>query len=121
MKKLLSLALALAMLMLAAGALAMTPGTYEATVPGMHGPMTVGITVTEDAITDVEVISNVETPGLRDWVVEAIPEAVVANQSLSVDTVTGVTISSRAILSGVREALKLAGAEDGNPSSFPKG
>ena len=113
MKKLLSLALALAMLTLAAGALAMTPGTYEATVPGMHGPMTVGITVTEDAITDVKVLSNVETPGLRDWVVEAIPAAVVENQSLSVDVVTGVSISSRAILSGVREALKLAGAEDG--------
>ena len=54
MKKLLSLALALAMLTLAAGALAMTPGTYEATVPGMHGPMTVGITVTEDRKKNVD-------------------------------------------------------------------
>ena len=87
MKKLLSLALALAMLTLAAGALAMTPGTYEATVPGMHGPMTVGITVTEDAITDVEVLSNVETPGLRDWVVEAIPAAVVEKDRASADKI----------------------------------
>ena len=113
MKKLLSLCLAFILALSCAAALAMTPGTYEATVPGMHGPMTVSVTVTEDAITDVTVVSNVETPGLRDWVVREIPAAIVENQSTKVDVVTGVSISSRAIMNGVREALKLAGAEDG--------
>jgi len=113
MKKLLSLCLVFAMLLGCSAALAMTPGTYEATVPGMHGPMTVSVTVTEDAITDVTVVSNVETPGLRDWVVREIPAAIVENQSTKVDVVTGVSISSRAIMAGAREALKLAGAEEG--------
>lgn len=110
--KLLALLLAVTMLLgIACGASAMTAGTYEATVSGMHGPMTVQVTVTEDKIESVEVTSNVETPGLIDWPVRQIPAAIVENQSLGVDVVTGVTVSSRAILSGAAEALKLAGAD----------
>ena len=88
-----------------------TPGTYTATVSGMHGPMTVEVTVTEDRIENVNVTENVETPGLVDWPVRLIPERVVEAQSLAVDTVTGVTISSRAILNGVETALKGAGMD----------
>lgn len=90
---------------------AYTPGTYTATVSGMHGPMTVEVTVTEDRIENVNVTENVETPGLVDWPVRLIPERVVEAQSLAVDTVTGVTISSRAILNGVETALKGAGMD----------
>ena len=88
-----------------------TPGTYTATVSGMHGPMTVEVTVTEDRIENVNVTENVETPGLVDWPVRLIPERAVEAQSLAVDTVTGVTISSRAILNGVETALKGAGMD----------
>lgn len=90
---------------------AYTPGTYTATVAGMHGPMTVEVTVTEDRIENVNVTENVETPGLVDWPIRLIPERVVEAQSLAVDTVTGVTISSRAILNGVETALKTAGMD----------
>ena len=110
--KLLALVLALCVLMsLACGAsAAMTAGTYSATVSGMHGPMTVQVTVSEDKIESVEVTENVETPGLIDWPMREIPQEVVENQSVNVDTVTGVTVSSRAILSGVSKALEEAGA-----------
>ena len=86
-------------------------GTYSATVPGMHGPMTVAVTLSADRIEKVEVTSNVETPGLIDWPVSIIPQEIVDNQSLAVDTVTGVTMSSRAILNGVETALKDAGVD----------
>ena len=61
--KLMALVLALCVLMsLACGAsAAMTAGTYSATVSGMHGPMTVQVTVSEDRIESVEVTENVET------------------------------------------------------------
>ena len=110
--KLMELVLALCVLMsLACGAsAAMTAGTYSATVSGMHGPMTVQVTVSEDRIESVEVTENVETPGLIDWPMREIPQEVVENQSVNVDTVTGVTVSSRAILSGVSKALEEAGA-----------
>ncbi|MCI8475078.1 MAG: FAD-dependent oxidoreductase [Oscillospiraceae bacterium] len=92
--------------------LVMDEVTYTATVPGMHGPMTVATTLTADnKIAKVEVVDNVETPGLINWPARLIPERVVANQSLAVDTVTGVTISSRAILNGVETALKNAGVD----------
>ena len=109
--KLMALVLALCVLMsLACGAsAAMTAGTYSATVSGMHGPMTVQVTVSEDKIESVEVTENVETPGLIDWPMREIPQEVVENQSVNVDTVTGVTVSSRAILSGVSKALEEAG------------
>ena len=111
MKKCLTLIIALMLVVMSIGAQAMTAGTYEATVPGMHGPMTVQITVSEDAITDVKVLANVETPGLIDWPIAQIPAAVVENQSVEVDVVSGVSISSRAILNGVKAALELAGAD----------
>ena len=111
-RKVLSLMLALVLLVsVASCAGAMTAGTYSATIPAMHGPMTVEVTVTEDRIEAVNVVSNVETPGLIDWPVRQIPAAIVEEQSLAVDTVTGVTISSRAILSGAEKALEQAGAD----------
>ncbi|MCI9263416.1 MAG: FAD-dependent oxidoreductase [Oscillospiraceae bacterium] len=92
--------------------LVMDEVTYTATVPGMHGPMTVATTLTADnKIAKVEVVDNVETPGLVDWPARVIPERIVENQSLAVDTVTGVTISSRAIINGVETALKNAGVD----------
>ena len=99
------------LLSVACGASAMTAGTYSATVNAMHGPMTVEVTVSEDKIEKVEVVSNVETPGLIDWPMREIPAAIVENQSLAVDVVSGVTVSSRAILSAAKAALEQAGAD----------
>ena len=92
--KLLALVLALCVLMsLACGAsAAMTAGTYSATVSGMHGPLTVQVTVSEDKIESVEVTENVETPGLIDWPMREIPQEVVENQSFNVDTVPKVIV-----------------------------
>lgn len=50
------LTLCLAMGTYGAYAEALTPGTYTSTMNAMHGPMTVEVTVTEDAITDVNVV-----------------------------------------------------------------
>ena len=44
----------------------LTPGTYTSTMTAMHGPMTVEVTVTDSAITSVEVVDQVETPGVTD-------------------------------------------------------
>jgi len=91
--------------------LVMESMTYTATVPSMHGPMTVVTTVSDGKITDVKVTDNVDTPGLIDWPARLIPERIVESQSLNVDTVTGVTISSRAILNGVETGLKNGGVD----------
>ena len=112
MKKLLALLLTTAMLLgMVSFAGAAEDGVYTATVSGMHGPLTVAVTLAGDKIEKVEVTDNVETPGLIDWPIAQIPAAIVETQSLDVDTVSGVTISSRAILRGAEEALKTAGVD----------
>ncbi len=63
-RKLIALLLSVMMLMTAASALAMTPGTYTGVAKGMFDGLTVEVTVTEDAITDVKVTEYQETaPG----------------------------------------------------------
>ena len=47
--------------------------------------------------------------------VQLIPEEIVKNQSLSVDNVTGATITSGAIKTAVKDAIKQAG---GDPDAF---
>ena len=112
MKKLLSLVLALVMMMSLTGtASAMTAGTYTQTVNAMHGPMTVEVTVSEDSIESVKVTDHVETPGVGDVAVEQIPAAIVSEQSLAVDAVAGVTVTSRSITYAVQKCLEQANAD----------
>lgn len=110
--KLFALVLAAVMLMsVACGASAMTAGTYTQTVNAMHGPLTVEVTVTEDAIENVVVTDHVETPGVGDVAVEEIPAKIVANQTIDVDVVSGVTVTSRMIMYAAKGALEQAGAD----------
>ena len=88
-----------------------TAGTYNITVNAMHGPLTVEVVVSEDAITSVKVTSHVETPGVGDVAVREVPQAIVDTQSLAVDAVTGVTITSNAIKSAGEQCLVKAGGD----------
>ncbi|MGI6034416.1 MAG: flavocytochrome c [Limnochordia bacterium] len=86
-------------------------GTYEATVPGHNGNVKISVTFTEDAIKSIDVSDHIETPGVSDWPIELIPKAIIENQSLAVDIVTGATLTSRAIIGGVTECAKQAGGD----------
>ncbi len=87
------------------------PGTYTAEVNAMHGPMKVEVTFSQNAITDIKVLSHMETPGVGDPAVEQIPLAILENQSLMVDAVTGVTITSASIKNAVADCVKQAGGD----------
>ncbi len=88
-----------------------TPGTYSAEVNAMHGPLEVEVTFSEDAILDINVVNHVETPGVGDAAVDKIPQAIVDNQSLMVDAVTGVTITSASIKMAVEDCVLQAGGD----------
>ncbi len=103
----------------------MKEGTYTASAMGMNNMVEVSVDVTADSIKAVTVTSNEETPGIggqlkdsKDKVmtagglspVDLIPQEIVEKQSLSVDNVTGATITSAAIKSAVGDCLKQAGA-----------
>ena len=92
-------------------ALHFTAGTYTAEAQGNNGPVKVELTVSADAITAVKVTEQAETPSIAGPALERIPAAIVANQSLKIDAVTGATNTSKAILSAVEEAVKQAGGD----------
>lgn len=90
-----------------------TAGTYTATARGMKGDVTVEVTFTDAEITKVDIKDQHETfgvgYGLDMTPVEVLPSKIVETQSLNVDTVTGATITSNAILNAVGDAVTQAG------------
>ena len=109
-KNVFALLLAL-MLVVSCSAMAMTAGTYEAEAQGMMGMVKVAVTVNDTAIENVEVVAHNETPGLSDPAIANVPAAIVAQQSLAVDTASGATVTSKAILAAAEAALSAAGAD----------
>ena len=88
-----------------------TAGTYEGTAAGRNGDITVSVTVSEDAITAVEVTAHQETAGIADAALAQIPEKIVKTQSLGVDSASGATITSEGIVNAVAAAVTLAGGD----------
>ena len=107
MKKVLALCLALCMMLFGvtcfAEAAAYTPGTYTAQAFGMNGYVPVTVTVSENKIESIEIGDNYETPGVSGYAIRQVPAAILEYQSLAVDTVTGATFTSRAILNAVED------------------
>ena len=56
-------------------------------------------------IESVEILSNHETVGVADRARTEIPQKIVETQSTEVDTVSGATITSNAIMNAVQNAL----------------
>ena len=88
-----------------------TPGTYTGTAAGKNGDVKVEVTFSANAIDSVKVVEHSETAGISDGAIENIPAAIVENQSLAVDTVSGATITSDAILKAVADAVAQAGGD----------
>ena len=88
-----------------------TPGTYTGTAAGKNGDVKVEVTFSANAIDSVKVVEHSETAGISDGAIENIPTAIVENQSLAVDTVSGATITSEAILNAVADAVVQAGGD----------
>ena len=88
-----------------------TPGTYTGTAAGKNGDVKVEVTFSANAIDSVKVVEHSETAGISDGAIENIPAAIVENQSLAVDTVSGATITSDAILKAVADAVAKAGGD----------
>ncbi len=117
MKRIISLMLCVALLMpmLAVNALAYTAGTYTGEGFGNDAatPIVVEVTFTEDAISDVKVVSHNETPGLSDPAINGVPGAIVDAQSLAIelDAYSGATKTAKGILAAVEDAAVKAGAD----------
>lgn len=88
------------------------PGTYQAEADGMNGPVKVEVEVDAESILSVKILEHTETTGISDPAIERVPQAIVDGQSIAVDTVSGATVTSSAILAAVKTALLDAGASE---------
>ena len=61
-----------------------------------------------EKIASVEILSQNETKGISDSAIEKIPSEIVEAQSTEVDTVSGATTTSKAIIQAVTDALSKA-------------
>src|SRR5690606_20451313 len=92
------------------GEAAYLDGTYRAQVDSFGGQLELEVVVEGGRIAAVNVLQHSDTPGISDLAYEQVPQAIVAANSPQVDTASGATISSRAIIKAVEEALKQAEA-----------
>lgn len=75
---------------------------------GMGGKLVVKVTMDGDAIAAVEVIEQKETVGIADAALDTLPGTIAEANSTDVDTVSGATITSKAIIEAVNNALSQA-------------
>ena len=82
-------------------------GIYTAEAMGFEGQITVQVTVAEDKITDITILSAEDEEEYLSQAKQVIP-AILEGQSPNVDTVSGATYSSTGILNAVKLALAKA-------------
>lgn len=113
MKKSLAMLMTLLFVLLGTTAWAQSymAGVYTAQANGNNGPVTVEVEVSDAEILSVKVTEHAETAGLSDTPIERIPAKIVEGQTLAVDTVSGATNTSNAILKAAEDALAQAGAD----------
>jgi urocanate reductase len=86
-------------------------GTYTGQAQGNGGSVPVTVVFSDTAIKSVTVGENKETKGVADPAIAKIPQAIVKGQTLAVDTVSGATITSKAILAAVTDCVTQAGGD----------
>ena len=98
-----------------------TAGTYTATAEGCLSDVTVTVTVSDKAITDVRVDASGETAELGGKAAEELPSEIIRSQSTDVDGYTGATLTSDAIKQAAADCIAQAStgkAASGSASSL---
>ena len=119
MKKLLCLFLTLALVLASAAAFSeaqpeaalFAPGTYSGESQGIFVPVKVTVKVSENEIQTVLIDATGETPELGGVAAEKMAMAIMKAQTPNVDTVSGATVTSKAIIAAATQALESAGAD----------
>ena len=88
-----------------------TDGTYTGSSNGYHGETSVQVTVSNGYITDISILSTGDDAEFFNQAKSGVISAILSAQSVSVDTVTGATYSSRGIIDAVSAALSGALAQ----------
>lgn len=112
-RHILAFMLAFVLTMTVAGALADAPadGSYTDFGSGRNDFIYVTTTFKDGKIESVEIGDNKETPTIAAGALRLIPQRIVENNSLNVDTVSMATLTSNGIIEAVKGAIRQAGGD----------
>lgn len=85
---------------------ALKAGKYVGEAKGLNGPIKVEVELDNKEIKAVNILEHKESKGISDPAIEKMPKAIVDNQSLNVDSISGATYTSKGIIGAVENALK---------------
>ena len=89
-----------------------TPGEYTATAPGISSDVTVTMTFSEDAITDVKIDVSGETAGIGADIGPQMQEAIMTAQTADIDAIAGATVTSDAIKKAAADCISQASGKE---------
>lgn len=84
--------------------------TGEGTAKGHNGDIKAVVTFEGDKIAKID-LEHEETEGLGDKAADSLVEKIVANDSVNVDTVSGATVTSTALIEAVKAAIEASGRD----------
>ena len=90
-------------------------GSYTVSTPGNNGMVEVTVELTDKAIKSIKIGKNMETEYIAKEPMESVAAEIIRGQNLAVDTVSGATQATGAILTAVGLAIEKAG---GNAADF---
>lgn len=112
MKKLLSIILGVSLATVAFVGCGSKSKSYTSTVKGFGGDVTVEVKVSKDGeLEAINVDAASETPDVGGAAAEELVKTIKETKSLEVDTITGATITSEAVIKATGDALTEAGIE----------
>lgn len=83
-------------------------GTYEGIGTGRNGDIVVSAVVKDKKVTSITIESSSEDTKYMDRAKDTIINSIITNQSIDIDTVSGVTMSSNGIIDAVANALNIS-------------
>ncbi len=114
-KSLLALVLVLAMVLPLFTVVA-SDGTFEGIGQGRNGQIVLEVTIKDKVITAIACTQQSETPGYADGI-RKLADAVVAQNSLAVDAVSGSTYTSAGFMEALKDAVSKAGLTEADFSA----
>ena len=94
----------------ATAALTYTAGTYTGTAPGYNGPVSLQVTFSANAVTQVEIAEEKETAHVGTSAYDIMFADIIAANGTGVDMVSGATFTGRAVKEAVNAAAQQAKA-----------
>lgn len=88
-----------------------TPGTYEGKATGYGGEVKATVVLSANRIESITCTGENETNGIGSVAIANLPTAMVEQQTINVDSVSGATYSSKAVVDAVTQALTSAGVD----------